>query len=173
MPATRPEAVSNCVRLSNEVGAAVLGLVAEDCAVDSLLAAAIEELPPDEHGVAALSAEDNLFPRANKLRLTLLPGLSEPRVVASVQLKAGAVSVFGEPPDRFSGHRGSVAASTADRNFPATSRSNACEAAGSASFACSSILWMSFDAVSQNEAMRLRWRKSMSISHFAAIVRSD
>lgn len=172
MPATRPEAVSNCVRLSNEVGAAVLGLVAEDGAIDALLPTAVEELPPDEHGVAALSAEDNLLPRSNKLRFTLLPGLSEPRVVASVQLEAGAVSVAGKPPDWFSGHSGSVAASTADRSFPATSRSSACDAAGSASFACSSILWMSFDAVSQKLAMRLRWRKSMSISLFAVILRS-
>ncbi|KVM72587.1 hypothetical protein WJ61_01105 [Burkholderia ubonensis] len=61
MPAIRPEAISNRVRLANEVRAAMRRLVAEDCAVDAVLAAVIDEFPPDETGVAVLGSQHDFF----------------------------------------------------------------------------------------------------------------
>ncbi len=62
MPATRPDAISNRIRLPNEVAGSVWAFVSEDRAVDPGLAAVIDEAAPDEHGIGALGAQDKLFP---------------------------------------------------------------------------------------------------------------
>jgi hypothetical protein len=100
MPAIRPEASSNRIRLSNEFGAAVLGLVSEDGAVDSLLSAIVNELSPNKHSVGVLGSQDDLFARADELRASLLAWLAQPTVVASVEREAIGVSVAREPPER-------------------------------------------------------------------------
>ncbi len=100
MPAMRPQAISNRIRLSNEVAAPVLALVSEDGAVDSVLPAVINELSPYEHGVSAGCSKDDLLSRANE-EFPLSPILVLiGRVVTFIEFKAVNVSVFCKPPNR-------------------------------------------------------------------------
>ncbi len=66
MPAMRPQAISNRIRLSNEVAAPVLALVSEDGAVDSVLSAVINELSPDPNSVGGDCSEHPLLAGANE-----------------------------------------------------------------------------------------------------------
>lgn len=106
MPAMRPEAISNRVRLSNEVRAAMRRLVAEDCAVDAQLAfsgalvnTVVDELAPDEAGVTSLGSEHDLFTWSNKQFSPSPVFVLIGRVVSFIQFKAVFVAIFGEPPE--------------------------------------------------------------------------
>jgi hypothetical protein len=73
MPAISPDAISNRIRLTNEVRAAVRPFVAERGTVDTRLDfagsrvdAIVPESPPDEEGIAVFGAEDELFAGASE-----------------------------------------------------------------------------------------------------------
>lgn len=61
MPAIRPYAISNRIRLAYKFAAFVRGFVPEHGTIDSLLPAGVLELSPDEHSVPIGSSENDLF----------------------------------------------------------------------------------------------------------------
>jgi hypothetical protein len=68
MPATRPEAISNRVRLANEAAAAMRSLVAERGARNTFLRSAgpvidagVAEAAPDEKSIAGGGAQNDFF----------------------------------------------------------------------------------------------------------------
>lgn len=67
MPATRPEAISNFIRLLYEVRGAVNTLVSEYGAVDTALTIIGEEPAPHKQRICIRCAEDNFFSRADEL----------------------------------------------------------------------------------------------------------
>jgi hypothetical protein len=67
MPAIRPEAISNLIRLAYEARAAMARFVPEDRAVDPVLAAVIDEDSPDEEGISSFGSEHNLFSGPDEL----------------------------------------------------------------------------------------------------------
>lgn len=100
MPAMRPEAVSNAIRLAYEFAAAMRSLIPKDSAVDSLLPAVVLELPPDEHGASSLCAQDNLFSWSDELSLSASVRVGSSAVVPLVHCETVKVSILGQPPDR-------------------------------------------------------------------------
>ena len=99
MPAIRPEAISNRVRLSNEVRAAMRRLVAEDGAVDSRLPAVVDELSPYETGVSTLRAQDDLLAGSDEQLSLSAVCVSVSRVVTFIQFKTVLIAILGEPPE--------------------------------------------------------------------------
>jgi hypothetical protein len=99
MPLTRPEAISDLIRLAYEVRAAMRGFVAEDGAVDSLLPAVVDELSPDEHRVSAFSSEYHLSPRAREKSGPASVAVSVPGIVALIEFEAVKVAILCEPPE--------------------------------------------------------------------------
>lgn len=97
MPAIRPEAISNCIRLPNEVAGPVPRLVPEDGAIGSLLSAIVEELPPHEESISVFGSQDDLFSWADEL--AQLSWLSIGGVMPGKQCKAVKISIAGQPPD--------------------------------------------------------------------------
>jgi hypothetical protein len=95
MPAMRPEAVSNCVRLAYEFAAKVRAFVTEDSAVDALLSTVIYEFSPGETCVTLLGPEDYFLPRADEELPLLLTFTVIGRVVALIHSKAGLIAVLG------------------------------------------------------------------------------
>ena len=67
MPFTRPDEISNGISLSDKLAAFVEALIDEDCAVDSGLSTIINELSPNEHGIAFNSSEDDVFAGTDEL----------------------------------------------------------------------------------------------------------
>lgn len=67
MPLTRPDEISNGISLSDKVAAFVEALVDEDCTVNSGLSAVVNELSPDEHGIALDGSEDDVFAGTDEL----------------------------------------------------------------------------------------------------------
>lgn len=67
MPFTRPDEISNGISLSDKLAAFVEALVDEDCTVNSGLSAIVNELSPNEHGIAFEGSEDDVFARADEL----------------------------------------------------------------------------------------------------------
>ena len=59
MPLTRPDAISNLIRLAYKFAALVRRLVAEDGAVDSGLSAIVPEFSPHEQGVSIWESKRN------------------------------------------------------------------------------------------------------------------
>lgn len=102
MPATRPEAISNRIRLAYESRALVARLVAEDCAVDSVLAAVVDEDSPDEEGVSSLGSEHDLFAWTDELAVVPLPPVrvSIGGIVPFIELDAIKVAVLCKPPEQ-------------------------------------------------------------------------
>ena len=99
MPAIRPEAVSNAIRLAYEFRALMWAFVSEHGAVDTLLAAVVDELSPGEHGIRLLCSQDNLFSWANELRAPSPIGVAVATVVALVEFETVTVAVLGQPPE--------------------------------------------------------------------------
>jgi len=106
MPATRPEAISNCIRLTYEFRATVRGFVPEHRAVDAFLRvpgalvdALVDEFPPDPAGVAFLRSQDDLGPRPAK-ELAFAPvTILVRRVVTFVEREDGDIAILREPPE--------------------------------------------------------------------------
>jgi hypothetical protein len=94
MPAIRPEAISNRVRLSYEIRAAIRSFIAEDGTVNALLSAVVDELSPDKHGVGALGSKHDLFSWPNELSALSSVGVSVGAVMSFVQFKAITISVL-------------------------------------------------------------------------------
>ena len=106
MPAMRPEAISNRVRLAYEVRAAVRALVSEYGAVNSVLPAVVDKSAPDEAGVSGCSAEHNLFAWAAEQLARSPVRVSVRRVVPLIEFEAVKVSILRQPPVRArSNHR--------------------------------------------------------------------
>src|SRR5262245_31255257 len=107
MPAMRPEAISNCIRLANECGAAPAAFVAERGAVDAVLpfsgalvSAIVNELAPDEEGIAVERAEHDLFARADELPSSAAVSIAVGGIVALIHLQASSIAVARQPPQR-------------------------------------------------------------------------
>lgn len=98
MPAIRPEAISNFIRLAYEVAAPVAAFVAEYGTVDSLLAAVVVEVSPHKARISFLCSQHHLFARPNKqlARAAILVPIGA--VVPFVQLKAICIAVLRQPP---------------------------------------------------------------------------
>ena len=94
MPAIRPEAVSNCIRLSNEVRTSPGGLVAESSAVDALLSAVVDELSPSEHGVGVFCSQNNLLSGADELSALAAIGVSVAAVMPLIEFEAVKISIL-------------------------------------------------------------------------------
>jgi hypothetical protein len=67
VPFTRPAEISNGVSLSDKVGREEAAFVSEDGAVDALLSAVVDELPPNKHGVSVARPENDVLSGADKL----------------------------------------------------------------------------------------------------------
>ena len=98
MPAISPEAISNLVRLANESAALDRRLVPEHGAVDSLLAAVVDEISPDEDRVASLAAQHDFLARPNEQLSLSAVRVAVGAVVPFVEFKAVKVSVLRQPP---------------------------------------------------------------------------
>ena len=113
MPAIRPEAISNRIRLTYEVGTAVSALVPERGTVDALLSFAcalvnrvIEKLPPHEERIPCKRPKDNVFAWTDELRLPPPICIHPPRVVPFVKRETCPIAVLCQPPQAFhSGER--------------------------------------------------------------------
>ena len=103
MPAIRPEAVSNEIRLAYEFAAAMRSLIPKDSAVDSLLPAIVLESPPDEQGASSLGSQNNLLSGADELSPLSAIGVSVSAVMPFVQSEAVTISVLSQPPKRLHG----------------------------------------------------------------------
>ena len=66
MPLTRPEEISDCIRLANKLGREMGAFVAEDGAVDAVLAAGIDEFAPNEKSVGISGSQDALLAGARE-----------------------------------------------------------------------------------------------------------
>jgi len=107
MPAIRPDAISNCIRLANEVRAADFAFVAEDGAIDSVLAFSgslvnevVDEVAPHEACVGALSSKDDFLSRPDEeFSLSPVPVVIC-RVVPLIKVDAVSVAILRQPPDR-------------------------------------------------------------------------
>jgi hypothetical protein len=98
VPFTSPEAISNRIRLSNEFAARVRSFIAECGTVDPLLSAAVNELPPDEEGIAWFSSQDDLLAGADEEASPPSVGVASGRIVPFIHGKAVTVSILGQPP---------------------------------------------------------------------------
>lgn len=94
MPATRPEDISNLIRLLNEARGSVGAFVAEDGAVDAFLPAVVDEVSPNEEGIGWLGAQDNLLSGADELLALSAVGVSVAAVVALIEGEAVKVAVL-------------------------------------------------------------------------------
>ena len=94
MPAIRPEAVSNFIRLSYEVAAAVVAFVSEHGAVDALLSAIVDELSPHKARISYFGTKYNFLARADE-QFTFAPVLIVVcAVVSFVQRQTIYIAVF-------------------------------------------------------------------------------
>jgi hypothetical protein len=107
MPAIRPEAISNRIRLTYEVRAASSSLVAERGTIDTLLRrarprveAGVSELPPDEEGIPGFGAENDLFAGAAEQSADTPISVAIGRVVLLIQGQARRIAVSRQPPLR-------------------------------------------------------------------------
>jgi len=122
MPATRPEAISNRVRLSNEERAAPRRLVAEDCAVDAFLSAVVDELSPDEQRITALGPQNQLRSGSDEQAALASISVATGRVVPLIQLEAVKIAVPGHPPQRPFLHRPGHGLALSSRHAAAAAR---------------------------------------------------
>lgn len=106
MPAIRPEAISNCIRLTYEFRAAVRGFVTEDSAVDPFLRlsrpfvdALVDEFAPDPSRITFLRSQDDLGPRPAKQLAPAAVTVLVRRVVALVEREDGDIAILREPPE--------------------------------------------------------------------------
>jgi hypothetical protein len=108
MPAIRPERISNCIRLANEVRTKVAGLIAEGGTVDSFLSppgslvdAVINEFSPHKEGVSGFGAEDEFGSRADE-QFSFSPkwALGVCAVVPLIEVQAIKVAILRYPPIR-------------------------------------------------------------------------
>jgi hypothetical protein len=88
MPFTRPDEISDCVSLSDKLGREDRTLVAEHGAVDSLLAAGVDEFSPNKERVCISCAEDDLFSwTGEEVSLPAVP-VAVARVMALIEFQA-------------------------------------------------------------------------------------
>lgn len=120
MPATRPEAISNRIRLAYEIAGTVRAFIAKHRAVDAILSAVIDESAPDEQGIGCVGSQDNLFSRADEQFSLSAIGVSIGGIVPFVQGKAVNIAVLCQPPE---GHDSITAASLSAAERRAAARS--------------------------------------------------
>lgn len=101
MPAIRPEAISNRIRLTYEFRALIWAFVPEHGTVDSLLAAVINELAPSEYGVCSLCSEQDLFSGSEHFLTLASVRISVAAIMPLIEFNAVKVSILCEPPQRF------------------------------------------------------------------------
>ena len=77
------------------------GLISEDRAIDALLTAAVDELPPAKEGIGISGAKDNLFPRPHEQGSHPSIAVTIGRIVTLVEFEAIPIAVLCEPPKRF------------------------------------------------------------------------
>jgi hypothetical protein len=125
MPAINPEAISNRIRFTNEVRAAMRSFIAERGAVDSrlrlrraLVDAGVEEFSPDEERRSIVGSEDDFVTGAAEQFPDASIGVPMRGVVALVQREAVNIAVLGQPPKR---HSAAAAATTGARRRAAVS----------------------------------------------------
>ena len=94
MPAIRPEAISNFIRLAYEFRALVWAFVSENGAVDSSLPAVVDELPPDKQGICVGGSQDDLLTGADKLSAPASISIFVATVMTFVEGKAIFIPVF-------------------------------------------------------------------------------
>src|SRR5579885_1539331 len=98
MPAIRPEAISNRIRLTNEDGAPILALVVEDGAVDAFLCAVVDESSPYKERVSLGSAEHNFLAGTDE-QFALSPiGIAAAGIVPFIEREAVKITVLRQPP---------------------------------------------------------------------------
>ncbi|WP_120632609.1 hypothetical protein [Ruegeria sp. EL01] len=100
MPLTRPAEISDKVSLSDKVRGAVSAFVTEDSAIDTCLTGGIEELAPDEEGVAGPRSEDDFLPWTREQASSASVFVLVCGIMSFIEFQAGAVAVLGDPPQR-------------------------------------------------------------------------
>jgi hypothetical protein len=102
MPFTRPRAISNGVSLSDKVATAVSPwrFVSEDGAVDANLAAIVDELSPNKHGVSVPGSEHDVLAGADKLAALSPVLVVIAAVMPLIEFEARPVAVLGDVPIR-------------------------------------------------------------------------
>ena len=68
--------------------------IAEHCAVDSLLAAIVDELSPDETGIGIFGSQDNLLARSDKELDDAPIGVRPSRIVSIVERETVTVAIL-------------------------------------------------------------------------------
>ena len=94
MPLTRPDVISDRIRLTNKFGRPDRSLVTKDGAVDASLPTSVDELSPNKHGVSISGPEHDLFTWADEqisfpAILVLVAG-----VVPFVECETGDISIL-------------------------------------------------------------------------------
>mgnify|MGYP001598123623 CR=1 FL=1 len=76
--------------------------VSEHGAVDSLLAAVVDEFPPSEQGIGIGGSQDDFLAGADKLSAFASISIFVSTVMTFVEFKAILIPILGKPPKRFS-----------------------------------------------------------------------
>jgi hypothetical protein len=94
MPLARPAVISDSVSLSDKEGREVRAFIAENCAVNSLFSAVINEIPPNKHGVTASCSKDDFLSGANKQSAFSPVFIMVGGVMPLIELEEGSVPVL-------------------------------------------------------------------------------
>lgn len=98
MPLTRPDVISDCVCLSDKLGRPVRTFVPEYRAVDALLAAGVDELPPDKESVGISSSEDDFLARSSEQHSLPAVAIAIAGVMSFIECETGDIAVFRQIP---------------------------------------------------------------------------
>ena len=90
--------ISDCVCLSDKLGSPVRTFVPEYRAVDALLSAGVDKLPPDKESVSVSGSEDNFLPRPGKQHSLPTVAVAVAGVVTLIEFKAGGIAIFRQIP---------------------------------------------------------------------------
>jgi hypothetical protein len=102
VPLTRPAEISNGVSLSDKLTGAVSlrGFVSEYSAVDALLSAVVDELPPNKHGVAVPGSQDNVLTGADELASLAAIPVTVGAIVPAIEGETRCIPVLRDEPER-------------------------------------------------------------------------
>lgn len=104
----RPADISNRIRLTYKVRAAIRSLVAERGTIDTRLPLSgptvdtvVSELPPDEESGAVERPQDDVFPGAAEQASDTPVSVAMCGVVLLIELQTRPIAVLRQPPQRF------------------------------------------------------------------------
>ena len=107
MPQIRPDAISNCIRLANEVAALVRSLIPERRTIDSRLPDAcslvdtgVDKESPNKKSIPCRCPQCDVFSWSNELLGSSSIFVLVTRVMSFIKFSASRVAVLCQPPQR-------------------------------------------------------------------------